>query len=236
MRHTSGSQLRPSHYVAGFALLLSAAAVAAALYFSAEVSRIKAERDRLRAVVSQVEAQATYEKAEITQMRQTIRAHVRARQVERSAYDEVERHLTKLQTQKLALEEEVAFFRGIVASSKGQGLKIRRLFLFPGDTKGAYRFQVVLTRNIKDDKVLSGSLSLSIAGERDGEAHRIPATTLLQRSSGELDFRLRYFHRLEGSFALPPQFVPHRVLVRVKAAGEAPANVETAFDWTVITG
>ena len=169
-------------------------------------------------------------------MEHLISGHVRARQVEEQAYAEIERHLVALQTQVLALEEEVAFYRGIVASSKEQELKVRKLFVFHGSKPSAYRFQVVLTRNVKDDKVLSGFVSISIAGESGGESRKIPAESLLGRSDGKIDFSFRYFHKLEGQFDLPPDFVPHRIIVRVTAPEGASDVTEKAFNWVVETG
>ena len=217
-------------------LIAVAAGAAGAAYFGVGQFELEAENRGLREQVQKLTEREREGQARIEELERAVASHARARQVEEAAYSRVESSLASLQTEKLTLEEEVAFYRGIVASRENQSVRVRRLFLFPGTTDGKYRFQVVLTRNMKDDKVLDGALTLSVDGEQGGKTLSIPASALLERSDGQLPFRFRFFHRLEGEFDLPPEFVPHRVHVRVDAPGEVPASTERAFDWLVTTG
>jgi len=216
------------------AAMMAVSVVLTASYFVSEHIELRAMITSLRGETVRQRAALARKDAKILSLTQEATGHARARQVEARAYREVENNLVGFQNEILGLEEEVAFYRGIVSSSKQGGVRVRKLFLFPGDAAHKFRFQVLLTRYMKDDKVLQGSLSLTVAGEEKGQAHSIPAERLL--GGGELEFSFKYFHRVEGQLNLPPEFVPRRVHVRVKAPGETPASAEKAFDWDVTTG
>ena len=170
------------------------------------------------------------------ELRQSLVNLERTRQVEVKAYAGVELHLTELQNRILSLEEEVAFYRGIVSSTGKRGVSVQRLFMFPRLEAGKFRFQVVLTRDMKSDKVQKGTLSLSVAGEQNGESRKLSAAKLFGTNGSELEFSFRFFQRLEGEISLPLEFVPRRVHVKIKAPGEVPASAERTFDWVVTSG
>ena len=225
---------RPLRAAFAVGAMVVAGALATASLFVPEQMELRAELTLLRGESERQQAALGRKDARVRQLTQEISTHARARQVEAQAYREVEKDLVSFQNEILGLEEEVAFYRGIVSSSKQGGVRVRNLFLFPADSAHKYRFQVLLTRYMKDDKVLNGSLSLTVAGEQRGQARDIPTEMLL--GDGELEFSFKFFHRLEGQFDLPPEFVPRRVHVRVKAPGATPASAEKAFDWDVTTG
>ena len=214
--------------------LAAGVAVLCAGYFIQRQIELQSDITKMRSDLVRQKALVKRRDAELERLSQAVAGHERSRQVERQAYAEVDRHLGEVQSRILGLEEEVAFYRSIVASSDQDGVRVRKLFLFPGAAANKFRYQVVLTRHMKDDKVMSGSLSFSVSGESDGEARSIPAGDLLGDS--ELEFSFKHFHRLEGQFDLPPEFVPRRVHVRVKAGRGKRAGTERAFDWVVTTG
>jgi hypothetical protein len=195
-----------------------------------DAGRIAAERSELRKQVRGLES----EKAE---MRERVAILERAAQVERQAYSHVDRTLRNLQDQILDLKEELAFYRGIVASRReSRGLAIQSFKVQKDGNPGKYRYKLVLTRVEKNDKVLQGNVSLTVAGEQDGSFKRLNLADLSGQAEQEMELSFRYFQRLEGRLDLPEGFVPHRVLVRVKTSGRNGSQVEKTFDWPRLVG
>lgn len=227
-------QHKPWRTVVWAIALAAGVAALCAGYFIQRQIELQAEITKMRSELVRQKALVARRNAELEKLNRTVTRHERSRQVEQKGYARVERDLAGVQSRILGLEEEVAFYRSIVASSEQDGVRVRKLFLFPGSEANRFRYQVVLTRHMKDDKVSSGSLSFTVSGESDGKARSIPADDLL--GDGELEFSFKHFHRLEGQFDLPPEFVPRRVHVRVKSGRGKRAGTEKAFDWVVTTG
>lgn len=194
-----------------------------------EIAALTQERDSLQQTISELESRNA-------SMRERLAVLERARQVDGKAYSEVGRHLRSLQDEVLALKEEVAFYRGIVSAGKEKGLNIQTFVLDKNGTSNAYRFQLVLTQNMKRAKVVSGTVELSVTGEQGGQSRRLTLVELSQDRTQALEFRFKYFQRLEGNFKLPDGFVPRQVHVSATASGKDPKNVEQAFDWQGLIG
>ncbi len=160
-----------------------------------------------------------------------------AREVDREAYDQVEANLGDLQARIQAQEEELAFYRGIVAPEDGAaGLKVQALELFPVDLEANVRFRLhlVLVQAVKHDRRVSGVVNLVVAGERDGVAVSYPLSELTEDEGFEkLAFSFRYFQDFQTELTLPDNFRPRRVEVQLRPSGRGAKLVERVFDWAV---
>jgi uncharacterized protein (UPF0335 family) len=156
----------------------------------------------------------------------------RGRQVDTKAYAKVDEHLQKLQSDNLALREELAFYRGIVSSDGHKGISIQTFVVERDGPAGAYRYSLVLTRNMRNGKVASGTIDLLISGEMDGRIKQLDLKDVSRPASRGLSFEFKHFQRLEGRVQLPRGFVPHRVYVKVHTAGDRPSSLEKTFDWS----
>ncbi len=155
----------------------------------------------------------------------------RQRQIESGAQQGIAAHLRQLQGQILALKQEVAFYRGIVAGARGRGFEVQSFTVIPGREKGTYHFRIVLTSDSKDDKVQRGFASFSIDGERDGVPEQLPLRILTGRDDPGYEFRFRFYQKIEGRLALPPGFTPRVINVEISGVDGAVSGVTRSFDW-----
>ena len=166
------------------------------------------------------------------ELRERVAILERATQVERQAYSHVDRTLKDMQDQILDLQEELAFYRGIVtARGKTQALEIQSFKVQQDGDEGRYRYKLVLTRVMKNDKVVEGTVNLTVAGEQEGSFKELNLAQLSDKGEADLKLQFRYFQRLEGSLTLSEGFVPHRVLLQVTTTGKKQARVEKAYNW-----
>jgi hypothetical protein len=220
--------------IIGVVGVVAIGASAYALYVKAygwaqvELSALSEQRDELM-----VTAQTLREGN--SALRERVAILERAQQVEGKAYEDVDEHLGRLQDEVLALKEEIAFYRGIVSAGKEKGLKIQTFVVDKETTPGAYRFQLVLTQQLKRVKVISGTVKLKITDEQNSR----PTSLLLSDMSGEqsksLNFEFKFFQRIEGRFTLPDGFKPDRLQIQVVSKGKKPASVEKSFEWLGLT-
>jgi len=218
----------------GVAGVVAIGASAYALYVKAngwaqiELSALSEERDELMVTVQTL-------RESNSALRERVAILERAQQVEGKAYEGVDAHLGRLQDEVLALKEEIAFYRGIVSAGKEKGLKIQTFVVDKETTPGAYRFQLVLTQQLKRVKVISGTVKLKVTDEQNSR----PTSLLLSDMSGEqaksLNFEFKFFQRIEGRFILPDGFKPDRLQIQVVSKGKKPASVEKSFEWLGLT-
>jgi len=189
---------------------------------------MRAERDRLQAGNQQL-------RSESAELRRRLAMFERTGQVEREAYVQLRNSVRELQERLARVREELAFYRGIV-SSGSDGLAIQSFELEREGDTGAYLYELVLTGAMKNDTVISGTVELSVAGEREGRAVQLTLAELSERKSPDISFQLKHFRQIRGRLVLPQNFVPREVLVQVSAAGEEPASVEKRFEWPLPPG
>ncbi len=172
-----------------------------------------------------------------TGLRERVAILERAAQVKREAYAQVQHTLRSLQDQVLDLQEELAFYRGIVASGAvSRGLNIQSVRLVPVGDSGQYHYKLVLTRGMKNDKVIQGHVTLAITGQQGGNTISLALPELTGRPGTELKFRFQYFQRLEGQLTLPQGFVPHRVSVVATSPGPPQMHDEKTYNWPNLVG
>ena len=219
--------------IAGVAMIAIGASVYA-LYMNAsdwaqeELSVLSEERDKLMITVEAL-------REGNTDLRARVAILERAQQVEGKAYEGVDVHLRSLQDEVLALKEEVAFYRGIVSAGKEKGLKIQTFVVDKENSSGAYRFQLVLTQNLKRVKMISGTVKLNIVDEQNGKPRRLLLSDMFGQQANSLKFEFKFFQRIEGRFTLPDGFKPDRLQIQVVSKGKKPASVEKSFEWQGIT-
>ncbi|MGH8278215.1 MAG: DUF6776 family protein [Gammaproteobacteria bacterium] len=159
----------------------------------------------------------------------------RERAVDHTARAQVQTDLETSQSQLLALQEEVAFYKGIVSPAKGEeGIYVQSLKFIAGDPPGLYRYQLVLVQVRTRDLKVTGSLDIKIAGARHGEPQSFDVAQLAAKGNAPLNFGFQYFQNLAGGVVLPAGFVPDSVTVTVHENGHDP--VQQNFAWQKVSG
>lgn len=170
-------------------------------------------------------------------LRERVAILERAAQVDTQAYGEVAASLKQLQDRVLDLEEEVAFYRGVIADRRQErDLDIHDFKLLRDDEAHAYRYKLVLTRVGKSDKVMQGTIRLVVTGTQGGGAEQGRAQQASEHAQDDIGFRFNYFHRMEGRLTLPEGFVPSRMSITVTLSGQRQPRIEKTFDWTDLLG
>lgn len=160
----------------------------------------------------------------------------RSKQIDGKAYADLDTYLKQLREEILELREEVAFYRGIVSSNETKGVLIHTFIVEREGATDAYRYSLVLTRNMRNDRLISGTVNLSVSGEMHGDLKQLSLKEVSDSDDSALKFRFKHFQRLEGRMTLPKGFVPHRVVVNVQTRGGRRSDVEKAFDWSRAVG
>ncbi len=167
---------------------------------------------------------------EIDGVQQKLVASERGSEIEQQAYSEVDDSLRDLQSEILELQEEVAFYRSIVAPRESsRGLRIQRFKITPAAQDRTFRYKLVLTQVIKNNRITRGKIAIQIEGVQNGKRRSMKLADVSVEKQDKLPFKFKYFQNFEGDIILPDGFVPSRVNIKVTSNR---VTLDKTFSWT----
>lgn len=171
--------------------------------------------------------------SQITSLREQKAVLERDSQIKQKAYDELDTTLKVLQGEILELKEELAFYRGIVSPrDAAQGLHLQRFKVEPNGKPRGFRYKVILTQVLKEDRTARGTLSITIEGVQNNEAKVLGLQDVSEKRIKELEYSFRYFQNMEGDIQLPQGFKPQRVTIKAVSRNRSNQDpLEKTFDW-----
>ncbi|MEJ2404056.1 MAG: hypothetical protein P8171_07165 [Candidatus Thiodiazotropha sp.] len=168
-------------------------------------------------------------KRELTMVKQ-------AAEVDREALLAVRDKIKTMQSERLKLEEELAFLKGIVStSSKKQVLKIQNFKLEPGLEEQQYAYKFTVSQVINRGSVVSGKIEMTVTGLRGGKTTQLSLDQLTTEKKSSHKMRFRYFQNVEGKIRVPQDFEPATISIDVKPSGGKLAPVSEAYDWSPVS-
>jgi hypothetical protein len=196
--------------------LVWAATVVAAGWFGARWA--SPDAGALRNALGTLQAEHDKALLRIDRLSQKLATLERSGQVERDAARALQDSLAERDAELASLRNDVAFFERLAGNTaQRQPLAVHSLSLESlGD--GGWRYLLILTQNLKKAAISKGSFTLEVEGSQGGALRTLDWADLLQKPEAAAQpFSFKYFQQIEGSIALPPDFLPHRVRVNVRS-------------------
>jgi outer membrane murein-binding lipoprotein Lpp len=220
-------------WVTGILLLLL---VAGGVYGMFEFGRYRAgydvvsaldQRTELRKEIETRETTISELRAKVAQLESSTVGQTRER-------EEVQRTIGDLQAQVARLNQDLAFYRGIVTQNANSAeVKIQQARMVATSTANKFRVRVTLVQPMKPDSVVSGVVVLSVDGEVDGKPGRADFATLSGGKRREISFTFRYLENIEEEITLPAGMKPEQLLVEVRSNRRGSAPVQQSYVWSV---
>jgi hypothetical protein len=212
-----------------------AAVVVAAVAFGFWLGNGMSELERSRLESLTVRHQAG--EAQLVELNQELADLRLARVVDTEAARSLRRTIGQLRGELATLNEELAFYRSLMApSTVERGLQVAEFQLAPTDQERVFAWQLLLTQVAERRDWLQGRVEVHVRGhlagaEGDDVEEVLALTELSEPETYPLRFRFRYFQDLSGTLTLPETFVPVQILVAATPAGSN--VVERQFDWSI---
>ena len=161
----------------------------------------------------------------------------RSLEIERTSGEEVKSAIKALQRESSDLQEQVAFYRGIVSPNESlAGVRVYEFGLRQAGVPRVFRYELVLIQSVRHDRRVRGEARISIQGMRNGALEVLELGAIALNSEQNLVFSFKYFQEFSGEFKLPVDFRPVRVTVTVDPRGTRQQNIEDEFDWKKLVG
>jgi TolA-binding protein len=192
------------------------------------------EDPQLRQQLEIQEQQIAELREERSQLRQRIAELERRNQIDEEAVSRAREELKSFQTERLKLEEELAFLRGIMSAGSGkQGLRIHDLRLDRLNSENLFRFRFTVSNVQKNSGVTQGRIWVTLEGNQDGKVSTLPLEAVTAEKVESLKMRFRYFQKVDGQIQLPQGFQPNAVSVEVRPVNRGQKPVKQRFDWRI---
>lgn len=155
-------------------------------------------------------------------------------QIDREAMQKVQRELARHQDDRLAMEEELAFLRGLVSDGKAKVLLgVRDFRLGHGEGGRAFKYGFTVTHGQDNEDWIEGWVQLSVGGQLHGESATLPLSEIASESEKGLKMRFRHFQDLDGVLTLPAGFEPTTVILEVRPQDDRFAPTIQRYPWQI---
>jgi hypothetical protein len=156
-------------------------------------------------------------KRELLAAKGTLVERDRQLQIEKAAQGELGRTVAQLQDENAALKEDLGFLRNIMSSgATPEGLGISNLKIERDGKPNEFRYRMLLTQGGQRKQDFKGKVQIVARVARDGNTSSL---TFPDPSAGEAvgSFDFRFYHKVEGRFAIPEGSTLKEADVRVLA-------------------
>ncbi|KAF0842600.1 hypothetical protein FNL37_0007 [Methylovorus glucosotrophus] len=146
-------------------------------------------------------------------------------QVERAAQANLSRELDSVQAESMRLKEDIGFYQNIFSERKA--LREIRLHTFKVNKalgNGDYDYHILLMQAGNHDKVVDGSLTLTLYGAPAGGVE--PQAISLQGNPNlKQNLSFKYYQQVDGKFSLPANVKSGYLLLEFVEKGATRANI-----------
>jgi len=226
-RRASGYRFWRLFWLAFTILITAAGGYIYGFYDShAQISTLKEERQYL------ADGLRTSEKT-ISDLSQRVAVLEKGGEVDRKAADDFRETVRGLREEVATLEQEVAFYKGIMApGSADKGLRVSKIDIENAGSN-TYRYAVMLTQVVDNTNYVQGEVAVNVIGIRNGEQEVLALRDLdSQVTELGIPFRFRYFQELKGTLSVPADFIPQQMQVVMQSRGQNSQRVEETRLWS----
>ncbi len=141
-------------------------------------------------------------------------------QVDNQSNQELVNNVKSLQQTQNALEEELKFYRKIMAPEREQeGLAIDALQISKTDRVDEFHFRVTLIQAGKQSQFLKGDIILRLSGLLNGKNTEYDFRELGPFNAKHFQFQFKYFQNIQGFINLPSGFEAKKLIVAAQTKG-----------------
>lgn len=155
-----------------------------------------------------------------------------SQRVDRQAQADAQRMMGELQAETARQQQELQFYRGLVARQFGAGtLRVQELRIRPEEQR-QFRVLITLVQAATRDTVANGTVTFTVGGTQGGEPRQLTLGEIEPDKRRELPFSLRFFQQIEVPIELPENFQPAELVIEYRIGRNEEPRRQT-FPWRV---
>ena len=173
--------------------------------------------DEIRQQLAALQEDNRRMKADLDTARAALTERDRQLQIERASQSELARSVTQLQEENAVIKEDLGFLRRVMSSTTSpEGIGVSDLKVEREGRSNEYRYRMLLTQGGQRKQDFRGRVQV-LARVAQGTA--VQTLTFPDPAAGEASgaFDFRFYHKVEGRFAVPDGAALKSVEIRILA-------------------
>jgi hypothetical protein len=219
--------------ILGSLLLLGAVA----LFLAFEIGRQQAGFDGITAAQqrSALERRLAAQEQIMHELRVQLAADASTQVSQVRERAELARTIGELQAGLARAQQDLEFYRAIAnpAASNSQGsVRVQQFRVLTADAAvHTFTLRFALNRPTRPEETTSGTLNVTIDGERAGIGASLGLASLTADKIKQLPYSFRYFTNVEQLITLPADFKAERVTIEIRSAQKSTPPYRQTFVW-----
>lgn len=184
------------------------------------------DRRALSADIERLKSQLREAEAERSRLTATVTALEAQMKVERAAQEQLARQAGDLETEANRLRDDLAFFESLLPTkASASGIQIRSFRMQPDGAPEAMRYRLLVQQAGKPERDFVGVVQMQVNFVREGRSQSLQVPDpAVPESRRALELSFRHYQRVEGTITLPEGAAARSVVVRIVAAGQTLAQ------------
>ena len=130
------------------------------------------------------------------------------------------------------LKKELEFYRGVIDAEGNRGwLDVHGMRILPLNHERGYRLELILIHTAKSDKKVACVVEVVLEGVREAGTEYVNLKEITLDKDVVYRFKFGNFRRFENNFALPENFNPQRIFVKLMVEDKKKSEFKRVFDW-----
>ena len=151
--------------------------------------------------------------------------------IEQTAQAQLAAQVKALEDENNRLKEDLAFFENLIPSERrGDKVSIHRFTVLRDTLPGEYRYRLLVLQGGRRDREFQGSLQLVVEMQQGGRNGMIVLPDESPAAAPSFKLSFKFFHRVEGTFRVPPAAKVRAVRVRVLESGSNEPRASQSVD------
>jgi hypothetical protein len=165
-------------------------------------------------------------------LRRELNKAQREAEMDQVALKALKEQIKQYQNERLEMEEELAFLRGIVSDTPDKtGLRVQKFKLTPGLEAGQFDYRFSVSQVINSGTTAKGRILVSVEGLQNDQAVTLNLKDLTGGKKKSHKMRFRFFQDVEGTLTLPDGFDPAKIVIELDPEGKKQDTVKAIYDW-----
>lgn len=169
------------------------------------------------------------------QLKRRIAALERQDQVAQEAQLQMKSTLIRHQDEKLKLEKEVLFLRGVISGQPGKAqLRIQNFKTMVDSATGFHRLQFTIDQSMAGKRRVEGDAKITLTGaDKNGKEVTLPLGDIA-KDDAPMQMGFLHFQKIDQFFKLPDGFKPSYWKVQLDPSEEEVDGLSERFEWKIV--
>ncbi len=174
---------------------------------------------------------------DLAMVRRQLTSHELSVELGRRSSEELRQAMVALEQTNADLEEQIAFYKGLMDPTMNGNISFRGVEVRPGVGEGEYSVSAVVQQLSLNHSLIKGTLRWRLEGVQakpDGSVSEMALTGNTFASGGAIKLRFKYFQNAADTVVLPEGFTPVMLHLSVVTSGKNSVEANGEYAWASI--